>query len=114
MKYNEPRSRTRAELATDLDSGNATTIAAALTSAALHDNDRDFVEALIVKFVRHEDPWVRGVAALAAGHVARIHRGLSAEIVPLIEGLLSDERTRGKAQDALDDIQTFVGGGTQH
>jgi hypothetical protein len=66
------------------------------------------VETLIVTSLRHDDPWVRGVAALAAGHVAQIHGTLSENIVPLIESLLGDGRTSGKAQDALDDIRTFV------
>lgn len=109
MKYDEPRPRTKAELAADLSSGDVATIATALTSAALHDPDRAYVESLIVKFIRHDDPWVRGVSALAAGHLARVHRQLSAEIVPLIEALLADERTCGKARDALDDIGTFIG-----
>lgn len=60
-------STTRAELAGDLSSGNAAMIATALTSAALHDSDQEYVESLIVKFIRHDDPWVRGVSALAAG-----------------------------------------------
>jgi hypothetical protein len=30
----------------------------------------------------------------------------------MIENLLADERTSGKAQDALDDIAMFVGGGS--
>jgi hypothetical protein len=111
MKYDQPRLRTRAELDTDLNSGDAATIATALTSAALHESDRAYVEGLIVKFLQHQEPWVRGVAALAAGHVARIHHALSREeIVPLIKTLLEDPRTSGKAQDALDDIRIFLGG----
>jgi hypothetical protein len=110
VKYDEPKRRGKAELEADLSSDNAATIATALTSAALHDPDRPYVESLIIKFIEHDDPWVRGVAALAAGHVARIHRQLAPEIVSLIESLLADERTSGKAQDALDDIRTFLGG----
>lgn len=84
-------------------------IATALTSAALYDPDRTYVESLIVKFIRHSDPWVRGVSATAAGHLARIHRQLSAEIVTLVEGLLADEKACGRALDALDDITMFIG-----
>jgi hypothetical protein len=59
--------------------------------------------------LEHQDPWVRGAAAIAAGHVARIHRMLTRDpIIPLIETLRSDARTKGKAQDALDDIHMFV------
>jgi hypothetical protein len=111
MKYDLPQRRTRAELDTDFKSGDAATIATALTSAALQESDRAYVEGLIVQFLQHHDPWVRGVAALAAGHVARIHRALSRkEIVPLIEALLKDPQTNGKAQDALDDIGIFLVG----
>jgi hypothetical protein len=109
VKYEEPKPRTKAQLAADLSSGDSATIATALTSAALHHPDRAYVESLIVKFIRHDDPRIRGVSALAAGHVARIRRQLSAEIVPLIEALLADDRTSGKAQDALDDIKMFIG-----
>ena len=111
MMYDEPQPLTKAELITALESGDSDKISRALTSAALHHPDRAYVETLVVQFIGHSDPWVRGVAALAAGHVARVHRQLSREIVPLIEGLLSDTRTSGKAQDALDDIGIFVSGG---
>lgn len=107
MKFDEPRPRTKAELDADLSSGNSEVIAAALVSAALHQPDREYVESLIIKFIRHTDPWVRGVSATAAGHVARIHGRLSTEIVSLVENLLKDKRTHGKAQDALDDIRMF-------
>ncbi len=110
MKYDEPRPRTRAELCADLDSRDVARISSALTSAALHDPDRLFVESLVTRFIRHDDPWVRGVAALAAGHMARIHREISSETVALIRALLVDERTSGKAQDALDDISMFADG----
>jgi hypothetical protein len=109
MKYDQPQPCTRAELDTDLNSGDAGTIATGLMSAALYESDRAYVEGLVVNFLQHQDPWVRGVAAIAAGHVARIYHALSTEeIVPLIEALLEDPQTSGKAQDALDDIGTFV------
>jgi len=111
MQYTEPQPRTRAELAADLSSGDGRTIATALTSAALYDADREYVEGLIVQFLQHSDPWVRGVSAICAGHIARIHQALSTDkIVPLIETLLADPQTTGKAQDALDDIRMFLGG----
>jgi hypothetical protein len=99
------------EIEADLSCGNVETIATAITSVALYDADRPYVEALIIRFLQDREPWVRGVSAIAAGHVARIHRALSAkQIVPLIEALLDDPRTRGQAQDALDDIKIFLDG----
>jgi hypothetical protein len=84
-------------------------VSKALIAAALHDPDRIFVETYIEKLLRNDDPWIRGVAAIAAGHVARIHRELNIDrIVPLIRDLLNDPRTSGNAQDALDDIGIFL------
>lgn len=109
MQHQQPGPRTRSEIDTDVMSADPAVISTALISAALHDADRAYVEALIVKFLQHPDPWVRGVSAIAAGHVARIHHALATTIiVPLIEALLADSQTRGKAQDALEDIRTFL------
>ncbi|HKY20358.1 MAG TPA: hypothetical protein VJM31_03990, partial [Vicinamibacterales bacterium] len=81
--------------------GTSPRIAKALAAAALHDGDRVFVESLILSFLDHTDPLVRGVAAVSAGHVARIHRSLSVDqIVPKIEGLKMDSRTSGQAEEA--------------
>jgi hypothetical protein len=109
MKYQTPAPLSRAEINLDLNSGDTLKIANAVISAALHDADLDYVEAIVVRFLSHPDPWVRGVSAVAASHIARIHRALSVnEIVPLIEHLLEDPSTNGKARDALDDIETFL------
>jgi hypothetical protein len=86
-----------------------TSSAAPLISAALYESDRSYVESLILRFLRHENPWIRGTSSMAAGHVARIHRALdTGKIVPLIEALLEDPGNRGRAQDALEDISWFL------
>jgi hypothetical protein len=109
MKYEQPRPRSRDELASDLSSDDPHRVATAIIAAALHENDRRYVEDLIVQLLEHPDAWVRGASAIAAGHIARIHRSLDIDrIVPMINRLLKDSRTSGKAQDALDDILMFV------
>jgi len=46
---------------------------------------------------------------MCLGHVARIHGQLDVQkCVPAIRELLDDARTRGKAEDALEDIETYV------
>jgi hypothetical protein len=110
MKYEQPRARTKTELDADLNSDDRDVIVTALISAALHESDRRFVESKIVTFLQHQDPWVRGAAAIAAGHVVRIHRMLAPDqIIPLLHALLEDPLTSGKAQDALGDIKMFLG-----
>ena len=93
-----------------LDSGDVLNLSRALVSASLHDPDRAWIESLLKRFLVHDDPWIRGIAATCVAHVARLHRALDlAAIVPLLERLKSDPSTTGKAQDALDDIEVFIG-----
>jgi len=107
--FEQPVPRSREELSLALRSDDPKIVSEALISAALHEPDRQFVESLIVQFLKHPDPLVRGVSATAAGHFARIHRVPVAHIIPLLQALLRDPRTSGKAQDALDDIAMFTG-----
>ena len=105
MKLEQLHPRPRTEIVRDLESDDRDTIVRALLAAALHDSDRRFLEDQIVRFLQHGDPWVRGAAAIGAGHVARLHRTIDVErVVPLIERLLAHPETLGKAEDALEDI----------
>jgi hypothetical protein len=64
----------------------------------------------VAAHLQSSDPWVRGVAATCAGHIARLHGALDTNrIVPLIERLASDPRTIGRVEDALEDIEMFAG-----
>jgi hypothetical protein len=93
-----------------LDSAGALSLSQALVSASVHDPDRAWIETLLERFLVHDDPWVRGIAATCVAHVVRRRRALDmSAIVPLLEKLKSDPATSGKAQDALDDIEVFVG-----
>ena len=110
MKFEQPEPLSRDDLARELGSADPARMTTAIIAAALHDRDQPYVESLIVRFLQHNDPDVRRAAALAAGHVARIHRALSVDrLVPLLERLLSDPQVGGTAQDALDDIRMFLG-----
>ena len=100
----------RSEALTELGSGDRDRVSTALVAIALHEPDRRWVEDQIAAHLLSPDPWVRGLAAVCAGHVARIHRALdTARLVPLIERLLDDPQTQGRADDALSDIQIFIG-----
>jgi len=93
--FEQPVARSREELSLALRSDDPKIISEALISAALHDPDRQFVESLIVQFLKHPDPRVRGVSATAAGHLARIHQVTMTDIIPLLQTLLRDPRTSG-------------------
>lgn len=83
----------------------------ALLRLSLHDSDPKWLEVTVLPYLRHEHHWVRGVAAMCLGHVARLHGDLNLEVVvPAISDLLNDpvRETRGKAEDALEDIEMYV------
>ena len=77
----------------------------------MFESDRRWVQSQCLKFARHNDSFVRGVAATCLGHLARIHGVIDEdEVVPVLRQLLrdSDPDTRGKAQDALSDFSAFL------
>ena len=112
MKYEpiEPIDRNQAEKL--LVSNRRDVICRTLVSVAMFESDRRWAEGQCLKFARHDDPFVRGVAATCLGHLARIHGTIDEdEVVPVVVELLRDKdpATRGKAQDALSDFSTFLG-----
>ncbi len=110
MEYEDLPAIPREEAIVELESEDPERVSCALVRLTLHDSDRAWLEALIVQHLQSNDPWIRGVAATCAGHVARLHRSLdTTRIVPLIERLGADPRTVGRMEDALEDIELFVG-----
>lgn len=110
MKYEDIEPIERDAALQALESDDAPRLSRALVSIALHDPDRPWIEGQLKRFLQHEDPWIRGIAATCVCHVARLHRELdTATIVPLLERLRDDPSTSGKAQDALDDIEVYIG-----
>lgn len=110
MKYEDMPPIGRDEAVAELESEDTERISRALVRLALHEADRSWMEDVIATHLQSPDPWIRGVAATCAGHVARLHRALDTErLVPLIERLASDPSTAGRMEDALEDIDTFAG-----
>ena len=112
MKYEriEPIEKARAKKL--LASGDREAICRTLVSVAMFESDRRLAQSQCLKFARHDDSFVRGVAATCLGHLARIHGAIDEdEVVPVVRELLrdSDPGTRGKAQDTLSDFSTFLG-----
>jgi hypothetical protein len=106
----EPIDRDQAEKL--LTSNRRDAICRTLVSVATFESDRHWAQGQCLKFARHDDPFVRGVAATCLGHLARIHGAIDEdEVMPVVRELLrdSDPGTRGKAQDALSDFSVFLG-----
>ncbi|WP_344875855.1 hypothetical protein [Allokutzneria multivorans] len=82
----------------------------AMLAITNNDPDRIYVEDLLLECISAEfDPQLRALAVTCIGHVARIHRMVSRGVLGKLEELLSDPDLGGIAEDALDDVKSFVG-----
>lgn len=92
-----------------IESADGPTRARAVLALALHDSDWLWTQNLSLSLFDDPDAGVRGAAALALGHIARIHRQLELEkVLPALLRLRDDVAAGWRAQDALDDIDTFL------
>ena len=109
-RYDEPEPMDRATADSALRSGDSAAICRALVAVAFHDPDWVWVQEHCLRLLSAVDPDVRGVAATSLGHLARIHGALDlARVEPRLRELRNDPVAGGRAEDALDDIQQFMG-----
>jgi hypothetical protein len=74
--------------------------------------DCSWAEGVCVRLASHPHPAVRANAVLGLGHLARVCRRVDeAAVRPVIDRALADAdaAVRGKAQDAADDLEWYVG-----
>lgn len=76
---------------------------------ALFSPDWRSVQAECLRFLKHPDPDVRGLAATCLGHLARIHRVIDFEVViEALQSIIHDPEAGGRVQDALDDVRIYM------
>jgi hypothetical protein len=83
-----------------------------ILGVALNDDDWAWAETFCLRFARHPDPNIRGIALLILGHLARRFRVLDEGRVrpPLEAGLTDpDPYVRGHAESATDDVESYLG-----
>ncbi|WP_139131775.1 hypothetical protein [Streptomyces sp. WMMB 714] len=107
MEYRSPQPKTKAESERIFIEGRPEEVSEAIIAAALHDEDREWVERWVIHLSRHENPSTRSAAAISLGHLARLHGEVSQTAIEAIRHLLTDERTAGSAGDGLDDVAMF-------
>src|SRR4051812_11684801 len=109
MRYHNPRPIERSEAVAALASSKSQVVTDALIRLALHDADWPWVQARCLEALDNPEVAVRRTAATCLGHLARIHRQLDLIVVlPALRRLQGDPDAAGTAEDALDDILTFV------
>lgn len=110
MKYHDVQPISRQEAVEVLAGTNSVTICHALVSLAFHEPDWQWVQGQCVDRLRDGNTDVAGVAATCLGHLARLHRCLDmSSVIPALESAKKRDEIRGRVEDALDDIQTYLG-----
>jgi hypothetical protein len=73
-------------------------------------DDPEWVQLKCVEAIQnHRSDDVRGLALTCIGHVARMHKVIDKPLVmPVLLENLKYKTLSGRAQDALDDIDTFI------
>ncbi|AKT42723.1 hypothetical protein [Chondromyces crocatus] len=110
MKYvnPEPVERERAEEL--LQHGSVEQIEETLVAITLSGEDWRWVQEKCFQCSRHPEWAVRAMSAVCFGHLARIHRTLDlARVLPRLEELSKDPRTADYVENALSDIEIFMG-----
>ncbi|SAL70693.1 hypothetical protein AWB74_04153 [Caballeronia arvi] len=98
------------ELETRLKSDDSDEAIDALMYSCFNVNDPEWIQDKCVQVIRtSNNDDLKGLGITCLGHVARIHAKIDKEkIVPVLTELLEDVSLSGRAQHALDDIETFV------
>lgn len=110
--YEEPRPISRDQYERMRDEATDKDLCAALVALTFYEPSLAYVRNECLSLIRGASPDVRIVAATCLGHLARIHGRLdSDEVLPALRTLLDDPRTRGAAENALDDIAMFAAEG---
>lgn len=103
-------SYSKAELEILLKSTESDVVIDALMYLCFNISDPDWIQEKCVDAIENgvgDD--VKGLGITCIGHVARMYGKVDKEkVIPVLERMLGDESLAGRAQDALDDIDTFV------
>jgi hypothetical protein len=92
-----------------LRSGDVESATDTLLSLTCHEPDSEWTQRVLLDCLRSDvDPQVRALAVTCFGHVARLTGNIRLDVVEVLHGLVNDPVLGGRAEDALDDVSSFV------
>ena len=98
------------ELEDLLGSSDSNVVIDALMYLCFNVSDPDWIQDRCIDAIEdgaNDD--IKGLGITCIGHVARMYGKVDrAKVIPVLERKLKDESLCGRAQDALDDIDTFA------
>ncbi len=100
----------RSTIMSDLQGPDVAAATRALLDLTYGDPDRRAVEVVLMRQLSTPDVHhqVKELAVTCMGHIGRLHRAASPDVVHRLEGLLNDPTLCGRAEDALGDIRAFA------
>ncbi len=100
----------RDELERALAEGDDDAVQETIVALTLHDADGTWVQDHCLALKDHPSWQARATAMTCLGHIARIHRSIDIDrVLPPLRSAMSDPRTAGYAEQAIEDIEIYVG-----
>lgn len=107
--YVEPTNISKDEFTQTIESGSIESKCDAIVRAAYFIPDYDWLVAQFTKLVNDPNYQIRGVTITCIGHIARLYENSDKQqLLQIVEPFLSDSEIGGRAEDAIDDINTFL------
>lgn len=99
----------RADLMAEVASGDVPRATEALLSLVNYESDRSWIEGVLLGVIDGDfDLQIRQLAVICLGHVARIHRAISDDVVSRLKEMQSNPSFSSRANNALEDVGIFV------
>ena len=107
--YVEPTNISKDEFTQTIESGSIESKCDAIVRAAYFISDYDWLVSQFTKLVNDTNHQIRGVTITCIGHIARLYENSDKQqLLKIVEPFLSDSEIGGRAEDAIDDINTFL------
>lgn len=107
--YVEPTNISKDEFNQTIASGSIESKCDAIVRAAYFIPDYDWLVFQFTKLVNDLNYQIRGVTITCIGHIARLYENSDKQqLLKIFEPFLSDSEIGGRAEDSIDDINTFL------
>lgn len=108
MRYEPIPELTRSEILEWFQSGQREQVTRALLSAALYDEDYEWVQEQCLRYLVGPELDLRCTAVVALGHLVRLHGRIDRIALDHLELAEREPSLQGYASDVRDDIECFI------
>lgn len=107
--YINPSEITKDEFLQVVTSNDISLVCNAVVSSSEYIDDYEWLVTQYSLLLNHENAEVRGITVTCIGHLARLYKIADKnQLLRLLKPLLSDEMLVGRAEDAIDDVNSYL------